>query len=77
MHPKPILPVRLKPGSRVALVAPSGPLPELEDIARATENCRFLGLEPVVMPNCGKSWCRFTRSTHHTSFAVGLRRCGR
>lgn len=56
MHPKPILPVRLKPGSRVALVAPSGPLPELEDIARATENCRVLGLEPVVMPNCGKSW---------------------
>jgi muramoyltetrapeptide carboxypeptidase len=56
MHPKPILPARLEPGSRVALVAPSGPLPEPGDVARASESCRLLGLEPVVMPNCRKSW---------------------
>jgi len=56
MHPKPILPARLAPGSRVALVAPSGPLPEPGGVARAAENCRLLGLEPVVMPNCRKRW---------------------
>ncbi len=59
MHPKLILPARLTPGSRVALVAPSGPLPESSDVARASENCRLLGLEPVVMPNCRKSWGYF------------------
>ncbi len=56
MHPKPVLPARLKPGSRVALVAPSGPLPEPEDLDRAAEHCRALGLQPVVMPSSGKTW---------------------
>ena len=59
MHPKLILPARLNPGSRVALLAPSGPLPDSCDVARASENCRLLGLEPVVMPNCRKSWGYF------------------
>jgi muramoyltetrapeptide carboxypeptidase len=56
MHPKPVLPARLKPGSRVALVAPSGPLPDPGDLNLAAERCRALGLEPVVMPNSGKTW---------------------
>lgn len=56
MQPKPILPPRLRAGSRVALVAPSGPLPEGDTTARAEASCRALGLEPVVMPNSGKRW---------------------
>lgn len=40
-------PPRLRPGSRVALLAPAGPLSEQDDLARAVELCRALGLEPV------------------------------
>ena len=36
-------------GTRVALVAPAGPV-EPERIERSTERCRSLGLEPVVFP---------------------------
>lgn len=56
MHPKPVLPARLKPGSRVALVAPSGPLPDPGDLDLAAQRCRAFGMEPVVMPNAGKAW---------------------
>jgi muramoyltetrapeptide carboxypeptidase len=42
------LPRRLTPGSRVALVAPAGPLLERDDITRAVELCRLLGHEPVT-----------------------------
>lgn len=38
----------LAPGARVALVAPSGPLRSEEDLARAVDNARSFGWEPVV-----------------------------
>jgi muramoyltetrapeptide carboxypeptidase len=38
----------LSPGSRVALVAPAGPLRLPGDLDRATSNARALGWEPVV-----------------------------
>jgi len=40
-------PPRLRPGCRVALLAPAGPLSEQDDLARGVELCRALGLEPV------------------------------
>lgn len=48
-----IRPPRLSRGTRVALVAPAGPLLELDDQRRAAELCRALGWEPVVAPNAG------------------------
>ncbi|HET9465968.1 MAG TPA: LD-carboxypeptidase [Gemmatimonadales bacterium] len=36
------------PGSRVALVAPAGPLLEQDDLTRAQELCRALGYDPVL-----------------------------
>ena len=56
MHPKPILPPRLGPGSRVALIAPSGPLLERDSLDRGAELCRALGFEPTVSPNAGKAY---------------------
>ncbi|MGH7594283.1 MAG: S66 peptidase family protein [Gemmatimonadales bacterium] len=53
MSPKPILPPRLRPGARVALLTPSGPLLEPDHCARGIELCRALGYEPVVMPHAG------------------------
>lgn len=43
----PVRPPRLQPGSRVALVAPAGPLTE-ERIEISLQRCRDLGLEPVL-----------------------------
>lgn len=40
-------PVRLRAGSRVALIAPAGPVTE-ERIERAQARCRELGLDPVL-----------------------------
>ncbi|HET8763418.1 MAG TPA: LD-carboxypeptidase, partial [Gemmatimonadales bacterium] len=37
----------------MALVAPAGPLLELDDQQRAAELCRALGWEPVLAPNAG------------------------
>ena len=54
MPPK-ILPLRLHPGARVALLAPSGPLLERDYLARGIELCRALGFEPVLMPNAAKA----------------------
>jgi muramoyltetrapeptide carboxypeptidase len=48
-----IRPPRLSYGTRVALVAPAGPLLELDDQQRAAELCRALGWEPVLAPNAG------------------------
>lgn len=48
-----IRPSRLAPGSRVALVAPGGPLLERDDLARGAELCRALGWEPVPGPYAG------------------------
>jgi muramoyltetrapeptide carboxypeptidase len=41
-------PPRLRAGSRVALVAPAGPLSERDDLARGIELCRALGYQPVA-----------------------------
>src|SRR5690606_41564105 len=40
-------PPRLRPGARVALIAPAGPVDE-ERVARAIENCERLELEHVL-----------------------------
>ncbi len=49
MGSKPVVrPPRLAPGRRVALVAPSGPVLERDELARAAELCRELGHEPVI-----------------------------
>jgi muramoyltetrapeptide carboxypeptidase len=49
MGSKPLVrPPRLARGSRVALVAPAGPLLEQDDIARAEALCRALDYEPVL-----------------------------
>src|SRR5579884_3568608 len=41
-------PPPLEPGSRVALVAPSGPLAGPVELENAKENSRIMGWEPVV-----------------------------
>lgn len=46
-----VRPPALGPGSRVALVAPAGPLLEHDDLARGEELCRALGFEPQLGPN--------------------------
>ncbi len=56
MSPNPILPPRLRPGARVALVAPSGPLLERDDRTRGSELAVALGYEPVLMPNVGSAY---------------------
>jgi muramoyltetrapeptide carboxypeptidase len=43
-----VLPPKLEPGSRVALVAPAGPLLEKDDLTRAQALCRALGYDPVL-----------------------------
>jgi len=43
-----VRPPRLRPGSRVALVAPSGPLLERDELARGEELCRALGFAPLL-----------------------------
>ena len=54
MGSKPLVrPPRLARGSRVALVAPAGPLLERDDITRAEELCRALDYEPVLGPHAG------------------------
>lgn len=53
MNPTEILrPRALRPGSRVALVAPAGPVAP-ERIEASTRRCRDLGLEPVLFPGAG------------------------
>lgn len=56
MHSKPILPPRLKPGSRVALVAPAGPLLERDDLTRASELVTALGYQPILAPHSGDAY---------------------
>lgn len=43
-----IRPPRLRAGHRIALIAPSGPLGERNDLTRATELCDVLGFKSVV-----------------------------
>ncbi|MDQ3426214.1 MAG: LD-carboxypeptidase, partial [Gemmatimonadota bacterium] len=47
-------------GSRIALVAPAGPLLERDDLTRAETLCRALGYEPALGRNAGR---------HHGYFA--------
>ena len=56
MHPKPILPPRLAPGATVALVAPSGPLLERDDLTRASELCEAMGYVPRLGPHAGDAY---------------------
>jgi len=56
MFPKQILPPRLRPGARVALVTPSGPLLERDDRTRASELCAALGYEPRLYPHTGEAY---------------------
>ena len=42
-----IRPPRLRAGSRVALLAPAGPISERDDLTRAMELCEALGYQPV------------------------------
>src|SRR5688572_19626363 len=52
MRSKPLLrPPKLEPGSRIALIAPAGPLLERDDLTRAEALCRALGYEPVLGRN--------------------------
>jgi muramoyltetrapeptide carboxypeptidase len=49
MRSKPLVrPPKLVPGSRVALIAPAGPLLERDDLTRAEALCRALGYDPVL-----------------------------
>ena len=48
VRPRMRFPPLLTAGSRVALVAPSGPCRDDADLARALDNARSLGWEPVV-----------------------------
>jgi muramoyltetrapeptide carboxypeptidase len=51
-----IRPAKLGPGSRVALVAPAGPLLENDDLTRAQALCSALGYEPVLGKNAHKRY---------------------
>jgi muramoyltetrapeptide carboxypeptidase len=55
----PIRPPRLARGSRVALVAPAGPLLERDDLTRAEALCRALGYEPLLGPNTAQRYGYF------------------
>lgn len=55
----PIRPPRLARGSRVALVAPAGPLLERDDLTRAEALCRALGYEPRLGPNTAERYGYF------------------
>jgi muramoyltetrapeptide carboxypeptidase len=50
----PVRPPKLKPGSRIGLIAPGGPLLERDDLTRAEELCRALGYEPVLGHNANR-----------------------
>jgi muramoyltetrapeptide carboxypeptidase len=49
MRSKPLIrPPKLRSGSRIALIAPAGPLLERDDLTRAQDLCRALDYEPVL-----------------------------
>jgi len=49
-----VRPPRLTSGNRIALVAPSGPLLERDELTRAAELCRELGHQTVLGPNAAR-----------------------
>jgi muramoyltetrapeptide carboxypeptidase len=52
MRSKPLVrPPKLVPGSRIALIAPAGPLLERDDLTRAEALCSALGYEPILGRN--------------------------
>jgi muramoyltetrapeptide carboxypeptidase len=51
-----IWPPALKAGSRIALIAPAGPLLDRDDLQRAGELCRALGHEPVPGAHAGRRY---------------------
>src|SRR5574342_501360 len=54
MGSKPLArPARLARGSRIALVAPAGPLLERDDLTRGEALCRALDYEPVMGAHAG------------------------
>ncbi|MDQ3138578.1 MAG: LD-carboxypeptidase [Gemmatimonadota bacterium] len=55
-----VRPPRLALGSRIALVAPAGPLLEGDDLARAEALCRALDYEPVRGPHAGGHYGYFS-----------------
>jgi muramoyltetrapeptide carboxypeptidase len=55
----PLRPPRLVRGTRVALVAPAGPLLERDDLHRAEALCRALGYEPRLGPNTAERYGYF------------------
>jgi len=46
-----VRPPKPGPGSRIALVAPAGPLVDRDDVTRAAELCQALGYVPTVAPH--------------------------
>jgi muramoyltetrapeptide carboxypeptidase len=61
MGSKPLVrPLRLARGSRIALVAPAGPLLERDDLIRAETLCRALDYEPVPSPHAGGHYGYFS-----------------
>jgi muramoyltetrapeptide carboxypeptidase len=48
---QPVRPPRLRPGHRIGLIAPAGPLLERDDLTRAQELCSALGYDPVLGKN--------------------------
>jgi muramoyltetrapeptide carboxypeptidase len=61
MGSKPLVrPPRLARGSRIALVAPAGPLLERDDITRAETLCRALDYEPVTGAHVGGHYGYFS-----------------
>jgi muramoyltetrapeptide carboxypeptidase len=52
MRSKPLIcPPKLTAGSRIALIAPAGPLLERDDLVRSEALCRALGYEPILGKN--------------------------
>jgi muramoyltetrapeptide carboxypeptidase len=61
MGSKPLVrPPRLTRGSRIALVAPAGPLLERDDLTRAEALCRALDYEPVMGAHAGGHYGYFS-----------------
>ncbi len=56
-----LCPPRLRAGSRIALVAPAGPLLDRDDLTRGMELCRALNFEPVLGAFAG----------HHYGYLAG------
>lgn len=53
MRPPTLRPRALRAGSRVALVAPAGPV-DAERLEASAERCRMEGVEPLVFPAAGR-----------------------